>query len=359
MFIVIMAGGSGTRFWPYSRKAKPKQFLNIIGDRPMVVETWERVKSLAGKEQKGLIVLGEEHLQEAEPLFARENIDLLAEPVGRNTAPCICLAALYAQHLGISAPLAILPADHYISDVQSFTKSLQMAATLATSGAILTLGIVPTRPETGYGYIKKGSFYRTSTGEPVFEVSAFVEKPDLKTAKMYLGSGKYLWNAGIFVATAETILKEMEKYLPDLFSRLEELRPTLGKPEFDALIKRVYPQLPNISFDYGIMEKTEEKILTIPTDCGWSDVGSWYSLYELKKSSCDAQKNLVEDDTLLVDCEENFVSNKAGRFIACLGLRNCLIVDTPDALLVAKKDRSQDVRKIVEYLKKRNKEELL
>jgi len=358
LYIVIMAGGSGTRFWPFSRQAKPKQFLAIIGKNPMVVETWYRVKPLSNN-REGLVVLGQQHLEEARRLFDGEKIKLLAEPVGRNTAPCIGLGALYADCMGIDEAVAFLPADHYIADAGAFLKSLKLASKMVVNDSIATLGIVPTRPETGYGYIHKGNLFSSDNGLDVYEVSSFVEKPDLETAMGYLSSGEYYWNAGIFLANPKTILKEIKLHLPDLFEGLEKIRTATGKNDFEAVLEEVYPDLPNISFDYGIMEKTKERVLVIPCDCGWSDVGSWLSLYELKKKDSDDSENVVEGDTLMIDCSGNFVASKADRFIACLGIENSLIVDTPDALLVADKSRSQEIRKIVEYLKREGRDNLL
>ncbi len=358
MYIVIMAGGSGTRFWPFSRQSKPKQFLAIVSDNPMVVETWKRVKPLSNNNE-GLIVLGQQHLEEARRLFDGEKIKLLAEPIGRNTAPCIGLGALYADSMGIDEPIAFLPADHYIANSEVFLRSLKLASKVVTESGIATLGIVPTRPETGYGYIHKGKLFTTDNGFDVYEVSSFVEKPDLNTALKYLSSGEYFWNAGIFLANPKTILKEIKSHLPELHQGLEKIRASIGKPEMETVLKEVYPGLPNISFDYGIMEKTKEKVLVIPCDCGWSDVGSWLSLYELKKHESDEKENVVEGDTLMIDCSGNFVASKANRFIACLGVNDSLIVDTPDALLVADKSRSQEIRKIVEFLKKEGRENLL
>ncbi len=358
MYIVIMAGGSGTRFWPFSRKAKPKQFLAIAGSNPMVVETWNRVKPVSGN-REGLVVLGKRHLEEARRLFDGENIELLAEPVGRNTAPCIGLGALYAAHTGVNGAVAFLPADHYIADTEAFLKSLEMAGEMVIENGIATLGIVPTRPETGYGYIHKGNLITTGSGLEVYEVSAFVEKPDFDTAVKYLSSGDYYWNAGIFLANPKTILKEIEMHLPDLHEGLQKIGKHIGKPGFENVLEEVYPDLPNISFDYGIMEKTGQRVIVVPCDCGWSDVGSWLSLYELKKNRSDSRGNVTEGDTLMIDCSGNFVAGKTDRFIACLGLENTLIVDTHDALLVADKSRSQEIRKIVEHLEKEGKEHLL
>jgi mannose-1-phosphate guanylyltransferase len=358
MFAVIMCGGSGTRFWPVSRRSGPKQFLNITGRGPMVVDTCDRLKPLAGDEEM-ILVLGQENLKDAESLFKGRGVHMLAEPVGRNTAPCIGLGAIYARHLGYEGSVAFLPADHFIGDTSSFVKALEAAGELASSGGIVTLGIVPTRPETGYGYIRRDKVHRDVKGFSTYEVSEFVEKPDLEKARNYLESREYYWNAGIFVATAETILNEMKAHLPGLFSGLLRLKKAFGTKGFEAEFKAVYEGIKGVSFDYGIMEKTREKVYVLPCECGWSDVGSWSSLYDLRALDHDEKKNLKEGETLLIDCERSFVSGRGGRLVACMGLKNCLVVDTPEALLVADLDRSQDIGEIVDRLRRTGNEELL
>jgi mannose-1-phosphate guanylyltransferase len=324
----------------------------------MVVETCDRLASLA-RDEEMLLVLGREHLEEAKALFGTRKIHMLAEPVGRNTAPCIGLGALYAAHLGYDGPIAFLPADHFIGDADTFVADLKRAGEIAKPGAIVTLGIVPTRPETGYGYIRRTETQLDSSDKPVYPVSAFVEKPDPEKAVQYLACGEYFWNAGIFVATAETILKQIEQYLPDLFQGLTRLKKTMGTDDFVGEFETVYKNLEAISFDYGIMERTKEPVYVLPSECGWSDVGSWASLYELKGQDHDKNRNLSNGDPVLIDCESSFVSSESGRLVACLGLENCLIVDTPEALLVADLRRSQDIREIVKMLKETKKDELL
>jgi mannose-1-phosphate guanylyltransferase len=305
-----------------------------------------------------ILVLGREHLEEASKLFGKRKVHILAEPVGRNTAPCIGLGAAYAKSLGYGGPLAFLPADHYIGDTSAFVECLRQAGTIAESGGIVTLGIVPTKPETGYGYIRRSEVL-FSDEISAYKVSEFVEKPDLNTAKRYLSSGEYFWNAGIFVATPQTILKEIEHNLPALHKGLIRIEKTLGTDSFESELGHVYSELDAISFDYGIMERTRETVFVLPCDCGWSDVGSWASLYELREKECDLDQNLCEGESILIDCEESFVSSTSGRLVACLGLKNCLVVDTPEALLVADLGKSQEIRKIVELLKKKQKEDLL
>ena len=358
MFAVIMTGGSGTRFWPVSRRRKPKQFLNITGKGPMVVETCDRLRPLS-RDEEVILVLGHEHLGYARDLFEGRQVHMLAEPVGRNTAPCIGLGAIYARHLGCKGAVAFLPADHYIGDPTTFVKALSAAGELAEAGGIVTLGILPNRPETGYGYIRRDEGEIDMGGFKAYGVSEFVEKPDLEKARHYLASGEYFWNGGIFVATPETILKEIKKHLPVLHTGLMRLTEALDTGQFETVLKEVYKELEGISFDYGIMEKTTEKVFLLPCECGWSDVGSWASLYELRSADCDEDQNLADGETLLIDCQQSFVSGNAGRLVVCLGLKNCLVVDTAEALLVAGLDRSQDIRKIIDQLKRSGKKDLL
>ena len=359
MFAVIMCGGSGTRFWPASREQRPKQFLDITGKGPMVIETCNRLVGSVARDEEIILILGEKHLEEAKGLFKGRGVHMLAEPVGRNTAPCIGLGAVYARHLGCKGPMAFLPADHFIGNPSRFLEDLSAAGEIADRGGIATIGIVPNRPETGYGYIRRDLSKIDVGGRPAYKVLKFVEKPDLEKARGYLTSGEYYWNGGIFVARPETILKETKDQLPELYEGLQRLARSLDNGEFEEELKDVYDALTDISFDYGIMENTREEVYVIPSECGWSDVGSWESLYELRASEQDKEQNLVDDETILIKCEKSFVSGRAGRLVACLGLKDTLIVDTPDALLVADMNRSQDIRKIVQMLREMGKDKLL
>jgi len=286
----------------------------------MVVETCNRLRPLV-RDHEMILVLGAEHLNEAKDLFKGRDVHFLAEPVGRNTAPCIGLGAIYARHLGCAGPVAFLPADHYIGQPSRFLEDLRTAGEIAAGGGIVTLGIVPNRPETGYGYIQKGPG-RLNTGEkPAYHVSRFVEKPDLETAKRYLASGEYFWNAGIFVSKPQTIMQEIERHLPDLHKGLERVSAALGTDRFETELRNLYGGLTGISFDYGIMERTQEDVVVVPSECGWSDVGSWASLYELRSLDADESKNVTDGETLLISCEKSCVSSAGGRLVACLGLR--------------------------------------
>jgi mannose-1-phosphate guanylyltransferase len=352
MYAVIMAGGTGTRFWPVSRENHPKQFLDMTSGAPMIVETCERIGSLA-RDEEMILVLGESQAASARELFGGRAVHIVPEPLKRNTAPCIGLGAVYADHLGNEGPVVFLPADHFIGDRGMFVESLRTAGECAASGGIATLGIIPSRPETGYGYIRRGRACDTAEGRQVYRVSAFVEKPDLERAKAYVGSGDYYWNAGIFVATPEVILREIEAHLPSLHQGLLRIRETLDTGDVETVMREVYGELESVSFDYGVMEKTRADVFVVPSDCGWSDVGSWSAIYELGREKRDPSRNLSEGETLLIDCEDSLIRGGGGRLVACVGLRHCLVVDTGDALLVADMRQSQRVGEIVAELKRR------
>ena len=358
MFSVIMAGGSGTRFWPHSRSRMPKQLLNITGKGPMVVETCDRLSPVS-RDEEMIIILGESHYEETRRLFPDRKIGILAEPVGRNTAPCIGLGALYARYLGCEGPVAFLPADHFIGNVPAFIECIERAGRASETGSIVTLGIVPSRPETGYGYIRRSGEDPATGKDNMYKVLEFVEKPDLEKAFEYIKSGDYYWNAGIFVATPATILTEMEACMPDTYNSLMKLLPCFGSPDFKDKFLEVYSEIKSESFDYGVMEKTTTDVMVVPCECGWSDVGSWESLYELRADEHDEDKNLQDGDTLLAGCEGTYVSAMGNRLVACLGLKNCIVIDREDAILVADMKKAQEIRKIVDALKTREREDLL
>ena len=350
MYAFIMAGGSGTRFWPASRAHHPKQFLNITSDRSMLVETIARAERFA--EHLGVVV-GSVHAELTRQQLGTKPVKVLLEPFGRNTAPCIGLSALHVKHAGgLDEPIVILPADHFIADVERFAATVRAAAATARDGAIVTLGIQPTRPETGYGYIQVGAAAGTSEGLPYYQVARFVEKPVYDTAVTYLASGAYAWNSGIFVFTARTILQEIERCLPALYAGLLEIELALDTPAYDAVVERVYGRLESISIDYGVMEKTATPVYVFKADFGWSDVGSWQALYELRHAEADAQGNLLLGDALVADARGNLVFSATGRKVALLGVAGLVVVDTPEAVLIAPLERSQDVKVFPDMLNK-------
>lgn len=351
MFAIIMAGGSGTRFWPASRERLPKQFLKITSERTLFEETVERIRPLC-EDNNIYVVVNLFHEETTRRLLGSSSAHVLVEPVGRNTAPCIGLAALHISRFDENAPIITLPADHFIANEEPYRHMLSAAAEVARSGAIVTLGITPTRPETGYGYIECGDETDEALGETVLEVKRFVEKPDHETALKYLASGRHLWNSGIFVYTAKTILTEIKSCLPALYAKLQEINSAIGSDRYQQTIERVYHEMESISIDYGVMEKTRVPVRTLRGDFGWSDVGSWQALYELRSDNYDAHANLLLAEAMTVDAKQNLVYSTSERRIALLGVEGLMIVDTPDALMIADMNRSQDVKKFPENLKK-------
>ncbi len=341
MYAIIMAGGSGTRFWPASREYLPKQFLRITGEQTMLEETIGRLGQLVSGDRVRVVV-GRRHAEVTRRLVAGTSAGVLVEPVGRNTAACIGLAALHLRRLEPGALMIVLPADHYIANQEAFVGTLRQAAEEARGGAIVTLGIAPTRPETGYGYIEVA----TGSGEAsCLRVERFVEKPDYETALGYLKSRRFLWNSGIFLFTAEAILAEIDAHLPELAQGLAEIDRAIDGEAYEEVLERVYGQLPSVSIDYGIIEKTSRSLLVFRADFGWSDVGSWQALHELKRSECDAAGNLLPANALAEESRDNLVYSQSGRRVALLGVEGLVVVDTDDVLLVAGLDRSQDVRR--------------
>jgi mannose-1-phosphate guanylyltransferase len=357
MFAVIMAGGSGTRFWPASRDRLPKQFLKITGDRTMFEETIHRVRPFVAEDHIYAVV-GQIHAELTRQALGASDASVLVEPVARNTAAAIGLAAIHVRRRDPDGVMIVLPADHFIADLENFARTAQAAAEVAAAAAIVTIGIQPTRPETGYGYIKLGEAAGRALDRPYYRVAGFVEKPDQTKALNYLASNQYGWNSGIFVFTARTILKEIAACLPGLAAGLDQIEPAIGSANYDQTLERVYRQLESISIDYGVMEKTDAPVYAFKADFAWSDVGSWQALYELRAGEADADGNLLSGDVATVEAKSNLVYSTADRPIALLGVEGLIVVDTPDALLVADRTRSQDVKKFPEGFKRSGRTEL-
>jgi len=353
MFALIMAGGSGKRFWPFSRFSVPKQFLNITGEKSMLEETLCRLDGLISPDKR-LIVINKEHTIHLENMPPGSCV-ILKEPVGRNTAPCVGLGALYFYTIDPDTPVAVLPADHYIPDGKAFRETLEKTFSLAREGYIVTIGIVPTRPETGYGYIHRGE----SVSPHAFRVKRFVEKPDLHKALEYLKCGDYFWNAGMFIFTPRVMLEEISLLLPELYSDLESIKKHINTDSFDNILEEVYPHMTSVSIDYGVMEKTRRPVAVVPAGFEWSDIGSWQSLFELKASCADSSGNVLEGPGVLVDTKNSFICNKTDTMMAVLGMENLLAVSTKDAILIAKLEESQRVQEIIEILKKKHLEDYL
>jgi len=350
MIPVILSGGSGTRLWPLSRGAYPKQFLPLVSDRTMVQETVLRLKGI-DKLQAPIAVCNEGHrFMMAEQLWeiGAQPDSIILEPVGKNTAPAVALAALAAK--SPDDILLILPADHVIDNVPAFQQAVMKAGQLAEDGFLVTFGIVPTAPETGYGYIKRSS----EKIADAFSVADFVEKPDAIIAQTYVDSGEYYWNSGMFAFKAGRYLEELEKFAPEmLLSCRQAFLQAKTDVDFVRIDKELFAQCPSDSIDYAVMEKTD-KAVVIPLEAEWSDVGSWSALWEVTDK--DPFGNAVSGDVLALDTENSFI-HAGNKLVAVIGLQDIVVVETDDAVMVAHKDRVQDVKKIVASLKKEQRPE--
>ncbi|ROR07721.1 mannose-1-phosphate guanylyltransferase/mannose-6-phosphate isomerase [Erwinia sp. JUb26] len=350
---VIMAGGTGSRLWPMSRELYPKQFLRLNGDNSMLQETVVRLTGL--DTFSPMLICNEQHrFLAAEQLrqIGHLSNNIILEPVGRNTAPAIALAALSATANGEDPLLLVLAADHLIADIHAFHHAVNTAIPLAEQGKLVTFGIVPTGPETGYGYIQRGD----SFGNTAFGVERFVEKPDIKTAQQYLESGEYYWNSGMFLFSAKRYLQELSVFRPDI---LEACQHAIAEVKIDAVqdfirVNRdAFSTCPDESVDYAVMEKTNDAVV-IPLDAGWNDVGSWSALWEVNAQ--DSNGNALTGDVFIHNTSNCYI-NTDDTLVAAIGVENLVIVNTKDALLVIDKSQVQDVKRVVEYLKKNNRRE--
>ncbi|HET7268467.1 MAG TPA: mannose-1-phosphate guanylyltransferase/mannose-6-phosphate isomerase [Oleiagrimonas sp.] len=341
---VILSGGSGTRLWPLSRSGHPKQFLALDGEHSMLQATWLRLPGIDGLAAP-LVVTNEAHrFMVAEQLrqVGGEPQAIVLEPVGRNTAPAIAAAAMQAQADGQDPLLLVLPSDHVVGDVEAFRNAVVAATAAATDGALVTFGIVPTAAEIGYGYIKLGA------GEGVRAVEQFVEKPDAETARAYLDSGQYAWNSGMFLMRASRYLDELGKYRPDILEACRKAFDGAARDiDFLRLDKAAFEACPSDSIDYAVMEKTDAARV-LPIDVGWNDVGSWAALWQVAEH--DADGNARHGDVIALDCRDSFAWSER-RLIAMIGLDDMVVVDTDDAVLVARKGDVQRVREVVAKLK--------
>lgn len=339
---VILSGGSGTRLWPLSRESYPKQFLPLVEDISMLQATWRRVAPLAGR--RPIVVANQEHrFMAAEQLreMGAEPSAILLEPVGRNTAPAIAVAALEAMRDGDDALLLVLPSDHVIRDEAAFHAVVQAALPAAREGRLVTFGIVPTAPETGYGYIQ------AAAGEGVRAVAQFVEKPDRQTAERYLASGAYFWNSGMFLFRASRYLQELQRWQPAMLAACRQaLDEARRDTDFVRLQAERFATCPSDSIDYAVMEKTDAAAV-IALDAGWNDVGSWAALWEATPQ--DAEGNAHHGDVIALNCRNTYAH--ASRLVAMIGLDDVVVVDTDDALLIAHRDQVQQVKDVVGKIK--------
>jgi mannose-1-phosphate guanylyltransferase/mannose-6-phosphate isomerase len=359
MYAIIMAGGSGTRFWPLSREKMPKQLLKIGGEDTLIRQTVSRVLPLVRIED--IFIVTNQSLADTIGYQLSSKFDrpwdgnFILEPEAKNTAPALGLAALHLERVDPESIMVVLAADHSIRKTEEFLNLLRKAGEAARHGYLVTLGIKPDRPETGYGYIKSGEKLNEAGIEDVCKVEAFVEKPNLETAREYLKSGNYYWNSGIFIWKTKTLLAEIEKHQPSLHKGLLEIRQSIGTDREADVIKEVFKKLDSVSIDYAVMEKTG-RAAVIPADIGWSDVGSWTALDDV--SDRDASGNVIAGNVIDIGSRDSIIYAEK-RLVATIGLKDAVVVDTPDATLVCSKDKAQDVKKVVDELKKRKGEEHL
>jgi mannose-1-phosphate guanylyltransferase / mannose-6-phosphate isomerase len=355
---VILSGGAGTRLWPLSRELYPKQLLPLAGEQTMLQET---VTRLQGLEALGapLVVCNENHRFLVAAQLSAIGVKpsaIVLEPVGRNTAPAVAVAALIACAGGDDPTLLVLPADHVIADSAALRAAVLNGAALAESGSLLTFGIVPAKPETGYGYIRAGQQVASQQPFAAFDVAEFVEKPDLATAQKYVSSGDYFWNSGMFMFRASTFLAELERFAPEMLVACRQALATAAADlDFTRLDAEAFAACPGDSIDYAVMEKTAAAVV-IPLDAGWSDVGSWSALWEI--GARDADGNVIKGDVLVRDVRNCYL-HASSRLVAAVGVEDHVIIETGDAVLVAPKDRVQEVKAIVELLKRDSRDEAL
>jgi mannose-1-phosphate guanylyltransferase len=351
---VILAGGRGTRFWPLSRKRRAKQLLALDGKQTMIQQTVARLLPLAPARRLWIITNDDSRPQVLRQLPRLPKQQIVAEPVGRNTAPAIGLAAFILLRSDPDAVIGMFPSDHVIGDQQTYRSVLEQGIELAMGGErIVVLGIRPTRPETGYGYIEVGSAF----GPAALRVRRFTEKPDIERAAAFLSAGNYFWNSGMFLWSARTLANAIREHLPKTASVLEKIAACFGTPKFAATFRRLYPQCDNISVDYALLEPRSAKgeqasnILCLPSDFGWNDLGSWTALHEHQVARQNPQHgNLISAVAVFtLDASGNYI-HAPGKFVAAVGINDLVVVETDDALLITTRDQAQDVGKVVKYL---------
>jgi mannose-1-phosphate guanylyltransferase len=353
-YAIVMAGGVGARFWPYGTSRLPKQFLPIADSNDTMLQlTIKRLKDIVPIDRV-FIITNKQYIDLVKkqlPKIPKENI--IGEPVGRNTAPCIGLASTILKQCDEQAKMFVLPADHLIENVDEFTKVVNTGLKFVeTRDAIVTLGIVPSHPETGYGYIQyiEDAYYGVEGSDKgIFRVKTFAEKPSIDVAKIFLESGDFLWNSGMFIFRADVILNQMEKYLPDLYHAMQKIEKAIHSATYQKTLDQVFAEIKGISIDYGIMEKAKN-VYVIKADLKWSDLGSWDEVYRLRTK--DKNNNAVIGDTFIKDSHNNLIMSSKG-FVGVIGADDLIIINTKDGLLVCKKDRTQEVKEIVDYLKRK------
>ena len=360
---VILAGGRGTRFWPRSRTRTPKQLLNIVGKDTMLQQTVARLRPLIPSERIWTVTNAEQAdaVRKQVPVAARKRV--LIEPMGLNTAVAIGLATIQIRHAARGdALMAVLPADHYIEQAEKYREIVSAALDVAHEpGRMVVLGIPPTRPETGFGYVERTGEPIGREGVPVFAVRRFTEKPELKLAQEYVATGNYHWNAGMFFWRVSTFLENLKQFLPKTHAALEKLSAFIRTRNYERKLRAIYTKLENISVDYAVLEPATRapgppRVFVIPAEVGWSDIGSWAAVFQLLAKN--GSENILSGKGHTLDAEGNLLWSPS-KFVAAIGVRNLVVVETPDALLICPRDRAQDVGKIVKVLEDRKLKKLL
>ena len=362
---VILAGGRGTRFWPRSRTRTPKQLLNIVGKDTMLQQTVARLRPLVRADRIWTVTNTEQAVAVRKQVPAAARKRVLTEPVGRNTAAAIALAAIHVRHATRGdALMAVLPADHYIELDEKYREIVSAALDVARhSGRLVVLGIPPTRPETGFGYVERMSESIGLKGFPVFPVLRFTEKPELKLAQEYVAAGNYHWNAGMFFWRVSTFLENLKSFLPKTHAALEKLAEFIGTRSYERKLRAIYSKLENNSVDYAVLEPATRtqgpaRVFVIPAEVGWSDIGSWGAVHGLLLDKNSADGNVFVSPGYALDAHGNLISCP-GKIAALIGVHDLIVVDTPDALLICPRDRAQDVGKIVKWLEEQKLSKLL
>jgi mannose-1-phosphate guanylyltransferase len=362
---VILAGGRGTRFWPRSRKRTPKQLLNIVGKNTMLEQTVARLRQLIPAERIWTVTNTEQAAAVRRQLPAAARQRVLSEPMGLNTAVAIGLAAIHVRRAaGGDALMAVLPADHYIKLDKKYRDTLRAALDVARHrGRMVVLGIPPTRPETGFGYVERRNESIGTKGFPAFAVRRFTEKPELKLAQEYVAAGNYHWNAGMFFWRVSTFLENLEQFLPKTHAALEKLSAFIGTRSYERKLRAIYAKLENISVDYAVLEPATRaegppRVFVIPAEVGWSDIGSWGAVHGLLLDENSADGNVFLTPGYALDARGNLIWSP-GKCTAVIGVHDLIVVDTPDALLICPRDRAQDVGQIVKWLEEQHRKDLL